>query len=142
MLPRASQIISAGAPVFHRRLTLLVAFVVVLAGCASQPPPVETAPGFIAGLLHGFVGPFALVVSLFNSEVRVYAFPNTGVLYDLGFLLGLSVWGGGAAAGAARGEYENRDDEVDDAQNRIRRLRRKVRRLQAENWELRNRGQS
>ncbi len=75
------------------------------------------------------------------AKVRTYAFPNTGVLYDLGFLLGLSVWGGGAAAGAAH-DYGAADAELGDAKERIRRLRRKVRRLQIENWQLCNRGHS
>lgn len=45
-------------------------------------------------LAHGFIAPFSLVGSIF-SDFRIYAFPNAGFLYDLGFLLGLSVWGGG-----------------------------------------------
>lgn len=36
--------------------------------------------------------------SLFNDEVRMYAFPNDGRWYDFGFLLGISCWGGGVAA--------------------------------------------
>lgn len=52
-------------------------------------------PGFLLALFHGAVAPFSLLAGLF-TEVRIYAFPNAGLLYDLGFLLGLGAfWGGG-----------------------------------------------
>lgn len=69
----------------------------ILVGCAYQP--ITTAyepPGFFMGLIHGFVAPFALIGGLF-SDIRIYAFPNTGWFYDLGFMLGISAWGGAAA---------------------------------------------
>jgi hypothetical protein len=31
-------------------------------------------------------------VASFFTSVRVYAYPNTGTFYDLGFLLGATVW--------------------------------------------------
>jgi hypothetical protein len=124
-------------PFLVRGITLVV-LGAMSAGCAAQPQPVDTAPGFLAGLLHGIVGPVALVVSFFRSDVRLYAFPNTGVLYDLGFLLGLSAWGGGAGVGWR--EYEKVSRRLHAARARIRRLRRTIRRLRVENWRLRNRG--
>jgi len=69
-----------------------------LSACAAQPPGTPGAPAFWSGLWHGLVAPIAFVVSLFNDEVRMYAFPNDGRWYDFGFLLGISCWGGGAAA--------------------------------------------
>ena len=74
-------------------------------GCATQP----AVPGFLSGdppgfamaLLHGLIAPFALVGSVF-AEVRIYAFPNSGLFYDLGFFLGLSAWGGGTTYAARR----------------------------------------
>jgi hypothetical protein len=70
--------------------------VVGLAGCAYQPSGAvsPSAPGFWLGLWHGFIAPISLVGSFF-ADHRIYAFPNSRVLYDLGFLLGLSAWGGG-----------------------------------------------
>ena len=67
-----------------------------LAGCAYQPSGAvsPSAPGFWLGLWHGFIAPISLVGSFF-ADHRIYAFPNSGVLYDLGFLLGLCAWGGG-----------------------------------------------
>lgn len=80
------------------RHVAIAALLVALASCASQPPPiVPDAPGFFSGLLHGLGAPIALVIGIF-SDVRMYAFPNSGGWYDFGFLLGLSAWGGGAAA--------------------------------------------
>jgi hypothetical protein len=69
-----------------------------LASCAHQPlQGVLAGPGFFMGIVHGLVAPIALVASIF-TDVRIYAFPNGGGWYDFGFLLGLSAWGGGAAA--------------------------------------------
>lgn len=64
----------------------LLASCLPLAACATQPPHGD-APGFLTGLVHGFVAPFSLAGSLF-LKVRIYAFPNSGFGYDLGFLLG------------------------------------------------------
>ena len=72
-----------------------------LSGCAYQPSGAlsPSGPGFWLGLWHGFIAPISLVGS-FLSDPRIYAFPNAGVIYDLGFLLGLSAWGGGGAYSA------------------------------------------
>ncbi len=73
--------------------------VALLIACAHQPnlPHFGQVPGFLHGLLHGLIAPFAFVGSLF-TDVRMYAFPNSGSWYDFGFLLGIAVWGGGGAA--------------------------------------------
>jgi hypothetical protein len=73
---------------------------VVFAACASQPPVEDASdvPGFWMGLWHGFIAPIALIGEIFSSH-RIYAFPNSGGWYDFGFILGISAWGGGAAAG-------------------------------------------
>jgi len=84
------------------RHLLAVLPLLLLASCASQPPPVvPDAPGFFAGLWHGAIAPIAFVVGLF-TDARIYAFPNSGGWYDFGFLLGIGVWGGGGAAAARR----------------------------------------
>ena len=67
----------------------LIGVALLLASCASRPMGVEGDPGFFLGLWHGLVAPLAFVVSLFSDEVRMYAFPNVGRLYDLGFILRL-----------------------------------------------------
>jgi len=91
--------------VFRKRL-IAAGFLAVLAiglvSCASQPPGQSGAPAFLSGLWHGVIAPIAFVISLFDNDVRMYAFPNAGRWYDFGFLLGIGAWGGGAGAGAAR----------------------------------------
>lgn len=90
-----------------RRCAVFLAIVgvtAVIAGCAGQPPPdTSGAPGFFYGLLHGFLILIDFVVGRF-SDVRIYAYPNSGGWYDFGFLLGASMFlGGGGGAGARRG---------------------------------------
>lgn len=85
----------------RKRVIILASFfvLVTLASCASQPPPPGNAdvPGFMVALFHGFAAPVTLFLG-WLWEGRIYAFPNTGWFYDLGFMIGLSLWGGGAAA--------------------------------------------
>jgi len=85
----------------HRRLSVLfLVLVIVAAGCARQPLPAASLPlddlglsgqiaGFIVGLFHGFMMPFNMIASLF-FDVRIYTFPNSGRLYDLGYVLGVA----------------------------------------------------
>ena len=64
-----------------------------LAACAGQPDaPDADLPGLFIGVWHGLIVPIALLAGLF-SDIRIYAFPNEGFLYDLGFVIGLSGWG-------------------------------------------------
>lgn len=83
----------------RRGLLVLGALLLTLGACATQPcAPTADAPGFLSGLLHGFLSWFALAAHVFSPEIRVYAYPNDGGWYDLGFLLGITAWGGIAAA--------------------------------------------
>ena len=80
------------------RLATVIAGFAVLTSCAAHSiahaDPV--APGFLLGLWHGAIAPIAFVVSLFNHDVAVYAVPNKGWPYNLGFLIGVGVWAGGS----------------------------------------------
>ena len=81
-----------------RALAGLVVVVLLLAACAQQPPPSGGAPlpGFLLGLVHGYISLFALIASVF-FEVRIYAYPNNGFFYDLGFVIGaLAFYGSGS----------------------------------------------
>lgn len=44
-----------------------------------------------AGLWHGIIAPATLIISFFNSDVRMYEVHNAGSEYDLGFLLGVAL---------------------------------------------------
>jgi hypothetical protein len=68
-----------------------LASLTVSAGCASQPVPVgQDHPAFLAGLIHGLTALFALLASPF-LHYRIYAYPNDGLWYDLGFCMGFSI---------------------------------------------------
>ena len=88
-----------------RSFVLLMLPALMLAACATQPaPPVAGgAPGFWLGLVHGLIAPFALVLGLFEP-VRIYAFPNAGGWYDLGYFLGIA----GALGGGTTFSFQGR----------------------------------
>ena len=85
-----------------RSWPIAVALALVVSGCAHQPPPLPLdSPGFFSGLLHGFLVLFGLAGSIF-TDVRIYAFPNSGFWYDAGFFIGASAFLGGGARSARR----------------------------------------
>ncbi len=89
------------SPIFQ--MLLLIAVLIFATGCATQTTEVltENPPGFLKGLLHGFIIFFSFIASLF-TEYEIYSFPNTGGWYDFGFLLGVMMFFGGGGAGARR----------------------------------------
>ncbi len=80
----------------------------VLAACATRPMGSHSDPAFLRGLVDGLVAPIAFVLSLFSDTIRMYQFPNIGRWYDFGFLIGLSVWGGGGSHVVTRYVYVDR----------------------------------
>lgn len=82
-------------------LTLLV---LLLSSCAAGANVAAGGgpddAGFLLGLWHGIIAPFAFVVSLFSDSVGIYEVHNNGGWYDFGFVLGLSVIFSGGGAGA------------------------------------------
>ena len=56
-------------------------------------------PGFLYGLMHGFLILFSFIGSLF-TDVRIYAFPNSGGWYDFGYVIGAALFLGGGGASA------------------------------------------
>jgi hypothetical protein len=87
--------------------------VVVLSGCAKHYMVATYSEpyGFLSGIWHGIVFPFSLVANLFSwfvslvgisvfRDIQIIGRPNTGIFfYYIGFMLGLSAWGGSGAAG-------------------------------------------
>jgi predicted phage tail protein len=72
----------------------------LISSCATQPEPIAyNPPGFFSGVLHGFLILFSFIGSIF-TDVRIYAFPNSGGWYDFGYLLGASMFLGGGGASA------------------------------------------
>jgi len=98
------------------RIGLIGLFMTVaLVGCANQPVPDvgRDTPGLLMGVLHGLISPFALIAELF-TDVRVYAFPNTGTWYDFGFLLGIATVMGAAVSSSVKSETAFISKVVDD----------------------------
>jgi hypothetical protein len=87
-----------------RRLALVLALSLALAACATAVPSAASAeqPGFLLGLLHGFILPFAWIGSLFSDTIAIYAVPNNGGWYDFGFVVGVVILGGGSHGRRAR----------------------------------------
>jgi uncharacterized spore protein YtfJ len=71
------------------RLAVLVAFTVVIAGCAAGGgtySPSDQA-GFFSGIWHGWIAPLALIAHVFDGDIRVYETNNDGIWYDVGFYI-------------------------------------------------------
>lgn len=81
----------------RRAHLILLAVGLVLTSCATRPMGGPDDPAFLRGLVDGFLAPISFVISLFNDQIRMYAFPNIGRWYDFGFLIGLGAWGGANA---------------------------------------------
>lgn len=47
-------------------------------------------PGFFSGIWHGLLAPYSLVARWFIDDGAMYAVPNTGWFYDVGFLIGVA----------------------------------------------------
>lgn len=45
---------------------------------------------FLYGLVQGYYVVVTFIISLFNHKVTIYQTPNTGVSYNLGFVLGIT----------------------------------------------------
>jgi hypothetical protein len=75
-----------------------MANILAVAGPGSKYKELGSAPaGFWAGLWHGLILPITFIVSLFNPNVRIYETNNRGLLYDLGFIIGIAgTFGGGS----------------------------------------------
>lgn len=72
---------------------LLIVGLLTLSGCTFvQQSDISNndLPGLFSGVWHGMVAPYSLIVRFF-ADVKMYAFPNTGWFYDLGFLLGVAL---------------------------------------------------
>jgi hypothetical protein len=70
--------------------------ILAIAGPNSKYALPNSPPaGFLAGLWHGAIAPVTLFLSLFQPNVRIYEKNNCGGLYDLGFMIAITVHGNG-----------------------------------------------
>jgi len=91
-------------------LGFLVIAMIMLSGCADFHDIGKCLPidgkvyGFWNGLWHGLIAWFALIGSLFNDDIAIYAFNNNGGWYNFGFLIGV----GGTLKGGSSGVKRTR----------------------------------
>jgi len=81
------------------RSLVLLAIALSLGACVAKQAPTAiqpTAPGFLEGVWHGFIFPVAFIVSLFTDQIDVYAVPNNGTWYNVGYFVGICFLGVGA----------------------------------------------
>ena len=95
---------------------LIAVLLVALSGCAAGPNDLRDTEdgdgevvGFWRGIWHGFIAPFAFIISLFNDSVGIYEVHNTGGWYNFGYVIGLSIIFGGPSGGACRARRKKRD---------------------------------
>lgn len=94
----------------RRNLLGALAITALVSGCATHytGDAVQDPYGFLSGVWHGLIFPFALITNLvswllglvgisFFESIQIIGRPNTGFWYYVGFALGLSGSGGGAA---------------------------------------------
>ena len=69
---------------------VIIVLPLALAGCgfAGTDYGPSNIPDFLLGIWHGLLAPWSLLARLF-IDVKMYACPNAGWLYDLGFLFGI-----------------------------------------------------
>ena len=89
------------------RVVVILSLIALIASCTAGPNELagsvndagKTA-GFFKGLWQGFIALFTFIASLFTDSVNVYEVHNSGPLYDLGFIIGVSAFFGGGGAGS------------------------------------------
>ena len=87
------------------RALTLVALTLALTACIAKQSEAAvnpTGPGFLEGVLHGFIFPVAWAVSLFTDKIAVYAVPNNGGWYNFGYFIGIVFLGVGARSSKRR----------------------------------------
>ena len=72
------------------RLAAPIVVLLLIGGCgfATYGHGSIDPPGFFQGIWHGLLAPWTLILRLF-FDITMYAIPNTGWFYDLGFLIGV-----------------------------------------------------
>jgi hypothetical protein len=68
----------------------------------DKPDTDGRVAGFWRGLWHGIIAPITFIISLFTDNVNLYEVHNNGNWYDLGFVLGAGILGGGGILGSRR----------------------------------------
>ena len=87
------------------RILTLVVLTFALTACIAKQSGAAVSPngpGFLDGVLHGFIFPVAWAVSLFTDKIAVYDVPNSGGWYNFGYFIGIVFLGVGARSSKRR----------------------------------------
>jgi hypothetical protein len=71
-------------------LGLIITFSVSFLLTASPRLSRRAPPAFTAGMVHGILMPVALPALILGKNVVIYATPNAGRSYDIGYTLGVN----------------------------------------------------
>ena len=71
-----------------RPLPLTLALLTALILTIAIPSIANAPPNFLLGIWHGLLAPWTLLARIF-TPVQMYACPNPGTPYDLGFIIGV-----------------------------------------------------
>lgn len=78
------------------KILIIVFISTLLFGCFAGTKDIGEKPaGLFLGIWHGWIAPFALILEIFNSDIRIYEPYNRGFLYDLGFYISIIAGFGG-----------------------------------------------
>jgi hypothetical protein len=79
------------------KIFIAVLLLILTTSCAVNEPVDECLKGqtfgFLWGIWHGIIAPISLVISVFDSNVAMFATNNSGAWYGFGFLIGSGGWG-------------------------------------------------
>ena len=74
-----------------RKIVLAGLMLTILSGCTfagDSSAFTNGTPGFLMGIWHGIVAPYTLIIRFF-LDIKMYAVPNNGFNYDIGFIIGI-----------------------------------------------------
>ncbi len=88
---------------------LLLLVLISLSACLAGPNRLEKTPdaegevaGFFMGLWHGMLTPITFIISVFSSSIRFYEVHNSGLWYNLGYVIGAGLFLSGGILGSKK----------------------------------------
>ena len=76
---------------FGSAFSIIAIAILLLAGCGfagNEHYGTASTYGFLDGIWHGLLAPWTLLLRVF-MDIKMYGYPNSGWLYDFGFLIGI-----------------------------------------------------
>lgn len=95
------------------KLVLLAALLTLICAALTGCVPGDGAnnyvhpAGFFTGIWHGWIAPVSLIISVFDRTRSIYEVHNTGLLYNLGYYMGIV--GGFGCLSFTRKRYKHGD---------------------------------